>query len=294
MEAPIFLHGNMEPRIAACDNGMERASAGDGPADTMDFVCARGPWPSEEMFGLCISNVTLRDVFDAVDRRVDAREPGYIVTPNVDHICMCQDTPLFRRVYQEAFMVLADGMPLVWASRMLGKPLRQKISGSDLVFWLGEHAARKGHRVFYLGAAEGVAEAAAKVLGQRYPGLEVAGVYSPPLGFEEDPVESERAIERVRACAPDICFLALGSPKQEIWAWKNVARTGVPVMIGVGGALDFVTGRQSRAPVFLQKVSLEWLWRLCHHPIRLWRRYLLRDSRFLMLVLRELRRVRCR
>src|SRR5690606_12040011 len=142
--------------------------------------------------------------------------------------------------------------PLMWAARMLGAPLRQKLSGSDLVYWLSEHAARAGHRVFLLGAAPGVADEARAILTAHYPGLQIVGCYSPPLGFEHDPVESDRIAALLREHGPDLCFVALGSPKQEKWMAVHAQQCGVPVMLGIGAGLDFVTGRFRRAPRWMQ------------------------------------------
>ena len=252
--------------------------------------CVHDDCAAVELFGVLINSVTLDETLQAIDRRIQTREPGFIVTPNVDHICLLQNEQEFRRVYRAAFLVLPDGTPLMWAARFLGKPLKQKISGSDLVYWLSEHAAGKGHSLFLLGAAPGVAEEAARVFEEIYPGTKIAGHYSPPLGFEKDPGEVEKILGMLRDAKPDICYVALGAPKQDFWNFLHCRQSGVPVSLGVGASLDFVTGRVKRAPVWMQHSGLEWLWRLCQEPGRLWRRYLLRDSRFLVLFLRELLR----
>ena len=247
-------------------------------------------WDAVDLCGVTINSLTLADVLQAVDVRIAGREPGYICTPNVDHVVLYQTHTQFRDSYGSAFLILPDGVPIIWASHLLGKPLRRKISGSDLIYSLSEHAAREGHSVFFLGATEGVAEEAARVLTERYPGLKVAGCYSPPSDFENDPEENAKVIGLLREAAPDICYVALGTPKQCIWNWKNHKSSGVPVLIGVGGSFDFVTGKQKRAPRAMQRMGLEWLWRLCRDPRRLWRRYLVRDMRFVPLVWRELRK----
>lgn len=251
--------------------------------------CALGGLPTVTMFGMTINNVTLDEVFDAVTRQIEAREPGFILTPNVDHVCDFLANPEFHEAYQNGFLVLADGTPILWAARLLGSPIKQKISGSDLVYWLTEYAARKGYSIFFFGAAEGVAEEAAHILQERYKGLRVAGTYSPPLGFEKDPETDAEAVRIVRDAAPDICYVALGAPKQDLWSYRHYRDTGVPVHIGVGGSLDFVAGRTKRAPVWMQKAGLEWTWRLAQEPRRLARRYLIKDMQFLPLVYREFR-----
>lgn len=242
-----------------------------------------------ELFDIPFSRVTLDDTFQFFSERIAQREPGYVVTPNVDHVCRIHRDPAFREAYSEATLILADGMPLIWASRLLGKPLLAKISGSDLVPLLSEFAAEKGYRVFYFGAAEGVAEHAAERLKARFPELQVAGFHSPPMGFDEDPEENPKAVARVRDSKADICFVAMGAPRQEIWLRDHYKELGVPVSIGIGAGLDFVVGHQKRAPVWMQNAGMEWIWRLCHEPRRLWRRYLVEDMLFFRLLWREWR-----
>ncbi|MFA6240159.1 MAG: WecB/TagA/CpsF family glycosyltransferase [Candidatus Hydrogenedentales bacterium] len=248
-----------------------------------------------ELFDMRFSRVTFPELCEQLDRRILSRNPGYICTPNVDHICQFHRKAAYREDYREAYkrawMVVADGVPVLWASRLFGKRLPAKLSGSDLVLSLSGHAASKGHSVYFLGAAEGVAAAAAERLRERYPGLHVSGAYSPVYGFYADEAESSRVAARVREAGPDLCFLALGGPHQEIWMSKYAAACNAPVMIGIGGSFDLVTGRVKRAPVWMQRCGLEWVWRLCQEPKRLWRRYLVDDLFIFVLLFRELGRL---
>ncbi len=255
-------------------------------------LCAQGPWRAIELCGCTMNSISLAEVFDAIDERIRHRSPGYIVTPNVDHICSLQEDRIFQEAYRNAFLALPDGTPVMWAARLLGKPLREKISGSDLIYWLSEYASRKGYSIFLLGAAEGVAAEAGRILQQQYPGLKVAGSYSPPMGFDESPAANAEVIRRLTEAQPDICFVALNTPKQDIWDYRNCEASGVPVLLGIGASLDFITGHQKRAPLWMQKSGLEWAYRLCSDPRRLWHRYLVRDSRFLVLLWREFRKKR--
>lgn len=218
---------------------------------------------------------------------VDAGAPEFVVTPNVDHLVKLEDDPEFRSVYERAALVLADGMPLLWASRLLGTPLRAKVSGSDLFVEFAAEAARRGLRLYLLGGRPGAAARAAQVLTERHPGLVVCGVDSPPLGFDRDEALNRRALAKIRAARPDVLFVGLGAPKQEKWIhrWRHDA--GVPVSIGVGVSFEFVAGLVRRAPRLLQRVGLEWAWRLLMEPRRLWRRYLVEDTRFVWLFLRQ-------
>lgn len=241
-----------------------------------------------DLFNMRIDNVTLREALERIVVRISERRPGYIVTPNVDHVCRFQRDSEFSQAYHDAFLSLADGTPIIWVSRLFKTPLRQKLSGSDMVAHLSELAWDKGYRVFLLGAPEGVAARAAEVLSKRHPGIRITGVYCPPYGFERIPRENEEVLRQLRAASPDICFVALSSPRQELWMWRHYQAAGVPVMIGIGAGLDFVAGRVRRAPVVFQKAGLEWLWRLSREPRRLWRRYLVYDALFFALVWREL------
>ena len=243
----------------------------------------------ERVCGVPVARMDFEDLCMAVGERIRERTPGFIVTPNVDHICLFHRRADIRAAYKEAFLALPDGIPLLWAARFLGRPLKEKLSGSDLVPMLSAWAAQEGCSVFCFGAAEGVAEKAARNLRERYPGLTVAGVYSPPLGFERDPVENERAIAAIRNAKPDICFVALGCPKQELWLLEHYEDIGVPVSLGIGAGLDFVAGKVRRAPRCLQRIGLEWVWRLVQEPRRLWRRYLVEDALFFSLVWRDFR-----
>ena len=242
------------------------------------------------LLGVDIDNVSLEEALEIIDVRIADGRPGCVVTPNVDHICRYHEDPKFRRAYRNSFLVVPDGKPLMWAGRLLGTPLREKLSGSDMVGWLAAHAAKKGHKVFLFGAAEGVAATAAQLLQERNPGLDVVGAYSPPLGFHQNPEQDAKAVSQIRNSGADVCLLALGSPKQEIWMDEHCEACGVPVMIGIGAGLDFVAGTSKRAPRWIQRLGFEWAWRLLHEPKRLWHRYLVDDRLFFRLLWRELRR----
>jgi N-acetylglucosaminyldiphosphoundecaprenol N-acetyl-beta-D-mannosaminyltransferase len=240
------------------------------------------------MFGIRFNNLTRDEFFSLIEQRVASRNYGYVVTPNVDHICLKERDAAFREAYDNAWLILVDGTPLIWASRILGKPLREKLSGSDLVGWLCGHAATAGLSVFFFGAREGVGLEASQKMKALYPELKVAGVYSPPFGFHLDEEQNAKAIGIVRESGADIMFVALGCPKQEVWLQHHGPSCGVPVMLGVGGSFEFVSGRVRRAPVWMQNAGMEWVWRLTQEPRRLWRRYLVDDLLFFKLFGREL------
>lgn len=240
------------------------------------------------LFGITFNNVDFEQVCELIEERIQSRVPGFITTPNVDHIVKLHRDPAFLESYAKAWLILVDGTPVVWMSRILGKPLKQKLSGSDLVPMLSEWAARKGYSIYLFGGPKGAAEESGQKLQQEFPGLRVAGTQCPAWGFHLDPAANADAVAHVRAAAPDICFVGLGAPKQERWMVENMEACGVPVMLGIGGSFDFVSGRIRRAPYWMQQYGLEWFWRLCQEPKRLWRRYLLEDPYIFVLFFREL------
>jgi N-acetylglucosaminyldiphosphoundecaprenol N-acetyl-beta-D-mannosaminyltransferase len=241
------------------------------------------------LFGIPFTNLSFCDVCSWVKERVASRSPSLIVTPNVDHVCRFQSDPRFREAYLRADLRLVDGTPIIWASYLLGSPLREKLSGSDLLPSLSSIAAREGFSIFLLGAAPGVAEEAAERLSRRFEGLKVAGTYSPPMGFYNDDQQNQETIQLVRESNPDIVFVAMGAPHQEIWMAGHYEEVGAPVMLGVGAAFNFAAGRVRRAPRLVQHAGGEWLWRLSLEPKRLWRRYLVDDMRFVPIVWEEWR-----
>jgi N-acetylglucosaminyldiphosphoundecaprenol N-acetyl-beta-D-mannosaminyltransferase len=234
-----------------------------------------------------IDDVTMDEAIARIEAFVAARTPRYVVTPNVDHLVKLEDDDEFRRIYEQASLVLADGMPLVWASRLLGAPLRAKVSGSDLFVAFAPVAARAGHRLYFLGGREGAAARAAELMAARHRGLNVCGVDAPPVGFDRDERANRAVIERIKSARPDVLFVGLGAPKQERWIHRWRHELGVPVSIGVGVSFEFAAGMVARAPRWMQRVGLEWAWRLAMEPRRLWRRYLVDDTRFAAIFLRQ-------
>ncbi len=241
---------------------------------------------------LHIDPVTFTGALDAIEALVSARKGGSVFTPNVDHVVNVEADPHFCEAYAAASLSLVDGTPLLWASRLLGEPLPEKISGSDLVRPLMQRAAQRGWRVYLLGAGPGVAQEAAGVL-ERELGVNVVGVDSPRIAARPGGVdESAQALERLRAARPDLVLVAFGSPKQELWIHAHAQALAPAVAVAVGASLDFVAGRVKRAPAWMSRAGLEWLYRLAQEPRRLWRRYLVNDPKFAAILLRSLRRAR--
>lgn len=235
---------------------------------------------SIRVLGVRVDDATYDDLLARIDVFVATGQPHQIVTLNPEMLAAAHDDPALRRVLNGADLNVADGVGLMLAARLQGRPLRARVTGSDSIYRLATHCARHGYHLYFLGAAPGVAEVVARGLATVNPGLVVAGAFAgSPRTQEEDDI-----ISRVRAAAPDVLLVAYGVPAEEMWIARNRDRLGVPVMIGVGGAFDFAAGVTRRAPAWMRRAGLEWLHRLFQEPWR-WRRQLALP-RFLALVLR--------
>lgn len=239
--------------------------------------------------GATIVNLSLDEAVERVIALCEQKSPAYVVTPNVDHIVLLEDHQAFRRSYADADLVLADGMPIVWASYLLNAPLKERVAGSDLAPALCAKVALTGHKIFLFGAAPGVAEKAAENLRECYPGIKVVGAYSPPLGFDTNPEQTEAALAKLNGSGADIIFLAMSTISQEVFMHRHHDKLNQGVMLGIGATIDFIAGEKVRAPLFLRKVGLEWAFRLSQEPRRLLWRYL-RDLKFVPILLREVAR----
>ena len=235
-----------------------------------------------------IDSVTFEEALDRIAELVSRRVGGAVFTPNVDHIVKAERNEAFRGAYTRASLCLADGMPLLWASRLLGTPLPEKVSGSDLVLPLASLAARRDWRVYLLGGGPGVAEDAGRRLA-RDLGVQIVGTDSPTIRPDGRADDAEPILARLRAANPDLVLVALGAPKQELWMDRFASDIRPAVAIGIGASLDFVAGRVKRAPGWISRAGLEWLFRLAQEPRRMWRRYLVEDPAFVAIVLRSRR-----
>jgi N-acetylglucosaminyldiphosphoundecaprenol N-acetyl-beta-D-mannosaminyltransferase len=215
----------------------------------------------------------------AVDRLIAAGRPSFFITANLHYAMLTHERPELAELNGRAAFLLADGAPLVWASRRGGSGLPERVAGSDLIYDLAERAAEAGHRLFLLGGPPGVAEEAARRLEARYPGLVIAGTACPPFR-DLGPAEHRELVERIRGARADVLMVAFGQPKGELWIDRHLGELGVPVCVQVGASLDFVAGRVSRAPAWMQRSGLEWVYRMALEPGRLAPRYL-RNALFL-------------
>ncbi|MDO8544838.1 MAG: WecB/TagA/CpsF family glycosyltransferase [Opitutaceae bacterium] len=228
-------------------------------------------WPVA-ILGVPFDHVTIAGAVASIEAMIASRHSNYIVTANVDFLVQAHRDVELRRILLDADLVLCDGTPLVWASGWMGNRLPERVAGSDLAPALLHAAAEKGHRIFFLGAAPGVAAAAAERLQCDYPTLNVVGHYAPPFADLLD-MDHAQIVQRVREAKPDILLVSFGCPKQEKWIAMNHRTLGVPVAIGVGATIDFLAGRVKRAPDWMRRSGTEWIFRLGQEPRRLFRRY---------------------
>lgn len=234
----------------------------------------------QSLFGIDIDAVRMPDAVQCLRNWISFKNPEtedrcrYVVTPNVDHTVLLTENEKLRAAYEDADLILADGHPLIWASRILRRPLPERVPGSELVPKLFDSFSRSGRlKVFLLGAAEGVAARAASNMADKWRNVETVGVYSPPMGFEKDPEETNYILGRIILAKPDVVVVGLGAPKQEIWVHENVDQIDAKVALCVGATIDFLAGEKHRAPVWMQKSGIEWLHRMMSEPKRLVKRY---------------------
>jgi N-acetylglucosaminyldiphosphoundecaprenol N-acetyl-beta-D-mannosaminyltransferase len=224
------------------------------------------------MLGVPFDNVTIPETIGLIAQMVESGNPHYIATANVDFLVQAARDVELRRILCDAHLIICDGTPLVWASRLLGNPLRERVAGSDIAPLIMKVAAEKGFRPFFLGSTEEACLKAIEKIKEQYPDIQIAGHYSPPISKLLD-MDHDEMRRRIQAAKPDILFVGFGCPKQEKWINMHYRSLGVPVCIGVGGTIDFLAGKIPRAPLWMQKSGTEWIFRLSQEPRRLARRY---------------------
>jgi N-acetylglucosaminyldiphosphoundecaprenol N-acetyl-beta-D-mannosaminyltransferase len=236
---------------------------------------------SISILGVPVHDVTTEETLTLINQFVRERTSHQICTVNPEFIMAAQRDAEFKRILNQSALNLPDGIGVIWAAQRLGHPLRERVAGSDLVRLIADRAQTAGWRIFLLGAAEGVAEQAARSLSVHYPQVNIVGAYA----GSPRPEEEADIAAQIRSSGADVLLVAYGAPKQDKWIDRNIERTDVAVAIGIGGSLDFIAGTQKRAPRWMQRLGLEWLYRLVREPWR-WRRQLALP-RFAWAVLRQ-------
>jgi N-acetylglucosaminyldiphosphoundecaprenol N-acetyl-beta-D-mannosaminyltransferase len=246
--------------------------------------------PRVVLFGIPIDNLTLGETVDRIEQLIRSGPTHQHVVINVDKIVKFQSEAKLREAILDCDLINADGQPVVWASRLLGKSLKERVTGIDLFSALIERCAERGFRPYLLGARQEIVEEVGRRLRVKHPNLNFAGIRN---GYWR-PEEETAVVTAIRETRPDILFVAMSSPKKEMFLLKWKGELSVPFVMGVGGTFDVVAGFVKRAPKWMQQCGLEWLYRLAQEPRRLWRRYFLEDMRFLALFLSEWRATRRR
>jgi N-acetylglucosaminyldiphosphoundecaprenol N-acetyl-beta-D-mannosaminyltransferase len=225
-----------------------------------------------DVLGVGVSAIAMDDAIATLERWIGEGRREYVCVTGVHGVMECRRDPLLRKIHDEAGMVTPDGVPLVYFLRLTGKKRTQRVYGPDLMREMTAVSGRRGYRQFYYGGDVGVAEKLKETLAASVPGLQVAGTFCPP--FREMTAADDRAVvDAINAARPHIVWVGLSTPKQERWMAEHRGRIDAPVMVGVGAAFDFLAGTKRQAPAWMRRHALEWLFRLCSEPRRLWRRY---------------------
>jgi N-acetylglucosaminyldiphosphoundecaprenol N-acetyl-beta-D-mannosaminyltransferase len=235
------------------------------------------------ILGVGVSAINMTLSLRTIGAWINADDHQYICVRDVHGVMESQRDEALRQIHNHAGMVTPDGMPLVWLSRWMGHRHVDRVYGPELMLALCEYGLEKGYRHYLYGGAEGVPERLAEALQKVCPGLQIAGMYSPPFRPLTDD-ESDQVVARINTAEPHIVWVGLSTPKQERWMAAHVGALDANVLIGVGAAFDFIAGTKRQAPRWIQRSGLEWLYRLVQEPRRLWRRYLVNNPLFIMRV----------
>jgi len=242
-----------------------------------------------DILGVGVSPINLDDAIATIERWISEGSRNYVCVTGVHGVMESRRDQRLRRIHNDAGMVTPDGMPLVWFSRFCGKSRTDRVCGTDLMRKMTAVSSQRGYRQFYYGGAEGVADKLKQALITAHPMLDVAGTLCPPFR-ELTPEEDRAVVAAINAARPDIVWVGLSTPKQEFWMANHLGRIEAPVMVGVGAAFDFLAGTKRQAPRWMQRNGLEWLFRLCSEPRRLWRRYAYSVPGFTILTIGDLAR----
>jgi N-acetylglucosaminyldiphosphoundecaprenol N-acetyl-beta-D-mannosaminyltransferase len=239
------------------------------------------------VLGVRFHSVSFRGAIEAIEKLIQDRKPSQVVLANAYTVALCRKDPHFRQQINRATLVLADGMSIVWGGQWVGAKVPERVPGPDLMEALCRWAARRGQTIFLMGSTEHTLQILSDKLIRICPELRIAGTYSPAMCDKLSEEENIKIIELLIKTNPDLLFVGMSCPKQERWIAENLHRLPVPVALGVGASFDFLSGKIRRAPRWLRHIGLEWVYRLCQEPQRLWRRYLLGNAVFLSSLLKE-------
>ena len=231
-----------------------------------------------------VNNIDMKETVQAIDNMIVTGKKSYIVPINVDVVIKIEKDPYLKRIIDSADMVLVDGKPLIWISNWYKRPIKEKISGSDLVPLLCRKAVKKGYTIFILGGKEGIAEKAKFNLEKNLPDIKIVGTYAPPFGFEKNQDELNKINQMITEVHPDLLIVCFGCPKQEKWIYENYEKYDAKVSICAGATVDFLSGNVSRAPQWMCNHGLEWFFRFIQEPKRMFKRYFIDDTKIIKLI----------
>lgn len=234
--------------------------------------------------GLPIDKLSLDETLNVIEDFISSKKPHQIVVLNAAKVVKALHDNKLKNIILSADLIGPDGLPIVWVSRLLGDPLPGRVNGTDLMERLVELANEKGYSVYFFGAKQEVVEKVVDIYSKKYPNLKIAGFRNGYFSKDEEP----KIVEEIRNAHPDILFIAMGTPMKEEFVNRNLQKLNVPVCHGVGGSFDVVAGLVKRAPLWMQKSGLEWAYRVYQEPRRMWKRYLVTNTAFIMLTIKEL------
>ena len=226
-----------------------------------------------------VNNVNMDEAIQAIEDMIASEKKSYIVAINVDVVMKIENDSYLKEITDRADMVLVDGKPLEWIAKWHKRPIKAKISGSDLVPILCKRAAEKGYSIFIVGGKEGIAEKAKQNLEKDYLGIKIVGTYAPPFGFEKDEKELDKINSMISDAHPDILIACFGCPKQEKWIYENYKKYDAKISVCAGATVDFLAGNINRAPKWMSEHGLEWFYRFTQEPKRMFKRYFVDDAK---------------
>ena len=231
-----------------------------------------------------VNNVNMKEALKEICRLVEAKQKSYVVAINVDVVIKMEKDKYMRKITNKADLTLIDGKPLVWIAKWHKRPVKAKISGSDLVPLLCKLAAKRGYTIYIIGGKEGIAEKAKANLEKDIPNIKIVGTYAPPLGFEKDEKELANINAKINAVSPDLVIACFGCPKQEKWIYENYHKYNGTVSVCAGATVDFLAGNVKRAPKWMSDHGLEWFYRFLKEPKRMFKRYFIDDVKIFGLI----------
>lgn len=238
----------------------------------------------QRLLNTYVNNLSMSETIDEIEKMIACEKKSYVVAINVDVVMKIEQDSYLKKITDNADMVLVDGKPLIWVSKIHKNPVKAKISGSDLVPLLCAEAAHKGYSLFIIGGKEGIAKKAKIRLEEQYPTINVVGTYAPPFGFEDDSKELDKINNMISEKKPDLLIACFGCPKQEKWIYENYQKYDAKVSICAGATVDFLAGNVNRAPKWMSEHGLEWFYRFLQEPRRMFKRYFIDDIKIIKLI----------